>query len=155
MAAHAVPLSSWSRTLTPHDAARTTEPMVAATSRPVAALLGALALGSCTLRDPPPDELTVKIQRYYAAHAIEEDGDCPTPEIGGVMRRKVLESAGARTVLRVRYSYFDPSREGATDWLRIFDAERPCTGSAERDFTLERTRLGYVVVAMSGPTRAG
>jgi hypothetical protein len=118
-------------------------------------LLGALTLAGCALRDPPPDELATKIQQYYARHAIEEDGGCPSPEIAGVVRRKVLESSGARTVLRVRYSYFDPSRGGGADWLRILDAERACTGFAERDFTLERTRLGYVVVGMSGPTRAG
>ena len=126
-----------------------------ATSRWLAALLGALALSGCALRDPPPDELATKIQSYYAAHAIEEDGGCPSPEIGGVVRRKVLESSSARTVLRVRYSYFDPSRAGGTDWLRIFDADKACTGFAERDFTLERTKLGYVVIGMSGPTRSG
>jgi hypothetical protein len=32
-------------------------------------------------------------------------------------------------------------------------AERPCTGFAERDFTLERGRLGYKVVGMSGEAR--
>jgi len=32
-------------------------------------------------------------------------------------------------------------------------AERPCTGFAERDFTLERGRLGYKVVGMSGEVR--
>jgi hypothetical protein len=128
--------------------------MIATSPWPVA-LLGSLALSSCALRSPPPDELATKIQTYYAQHAIEEDGGCPSPEIAGVVRRKVLESSGARTVLRVRYSYFDPSQDGSSDWVRIFDTDKACTGFAERDFTLERTKLGYVVVGMSGPIRSG
>jgi hypothetical protein len=55
--------------------------------------------------------------------------------------------------LRVRYSYFDPNAEGATDWTRVLRAERACTGFAERDFKLVRGPLGYQVVEMSGPVR--
>ena len=61
-------------------------------------------------------------------------------------KRKVLESSAERPLLRVRYSYFDPSRDGARDWPQVLLAERACTGFAERDFTLERGPLGYQVV---------
>ena len=85
-------------------------------------------------------------QSYYAGVATEEEGACPSPEIASVTHRKVLESSAERTLLRVRYSYFDPSRDDDASWQQVLLAERPCTGFAERDFTLERGRLGYKVV---------
>jgi hypothetical protein len=36
----------------------------------------------------------------------------------------------------------------------VLQAERECTGVAERDFTLVSTNLGYKVVQMSGSVRA-
>ena len=66
----------------------------------------------------------------------------------------MLESGAERTLLRVRYSYFDPSRADDASWQQVLLAERPCTGFAERDFTLERGKLGYQVVDMSGELRA-
>ena len=77
----------------------------------------------------------------------------PTPEIASVTKRKVLQSGAEQTLLRVRYSYFDPSRSGAASWSQVLIASKPCTGFAERDFTLERAKLGYRVVDMSGPRR--
>jgi hypothetical protein len=115
--------------------------------------LVALAVAGCASMGEP-DELQLKIQDYYAAQAIEEDGACPTPEIASVTKRKVLESGAERTLLRVRYSYFDPSRSGTVSWSQVLIASKPCTGFAERDFTLERAKLGYRVVDMSGPRRA-
>jgi len=114
--------------------------------------LGALALAGCA-STPPPDELQLKIQDYYAAQATEEDGACPTPEIASVTKRKVLQSNADQTLLRVRYSYFDPSQSGTASWSQVLIASKPCTGFAERDFTLERSKLGYRVVDMSGPRR--
>jgi hypothetical protein len=111
-----------------------------------------LALAGCASLDKP-DELQQKLQSYYAGHASEEEGACPRPEIASVTHRKVLESSDERTLLRVRYSYFDPSREDDASWQQVLLAERPCTGFAERDFTLERGRLGYKVVDMSGELR--
>jgi hypothetical protein len=101
----------------------------------------------------PRDDLAAELKRYYAEHASEEDGRCPTPEIASVTRRKVLGSSAEVTQLRVRYSYFDPSAPGASDWTRVLVAQRPCTGVAERDFTLVSTDLGYKVMQMSGPVR--
>ena len=116
-------------------------------------LLIALALAGCASLDEP-DELQQKLQSYYAGQASEEEGACPTPEIASVTHRKVLESGAERTLLRVRYSYFDPSRNDDASWQQVLLVERPCTGFAERDFTLERGRLGYKVVGMSGERRA-
>ena len=116
---------------------------------------GLLALGcliGCTTT-PPPDDVTTKITQYYAEHASEEDGRCAAPEIASVTKRKVLASSGEVTHLRVRYSYFDASAPGATDWTRVLQAARACTGVAERDFTLVSTDLGYKVMQMSGPVR--
>jgi hypothetical protein len=116
---------------------------------------GVLALASllgCTSM-APRDDLAAAVAQYYAAHASEENGRCTSPEIASVTKRKVLASSAEATRLRVRYSYFDPSAEGATDWTRVLRAERACTGLAERDFKLVRDPLGYQVVEMSGPVR--
>lgn len=113
----------------------------------------ALALVVGCTSTAPRDELAAEIAQYYAEHASEEDGRCAAPEIASVTRRKVLASSGGATRLRVRYSYFDPTVPGGTDWTRVLQAERECTGVAERDFTLVSTDLGYKVVAMSGPVR--
>ena len=116
--------------------------------------LAAGLLAGCTTTGAPPDDLEAKIRTYYAAHATEQDGACPSPEIASITKRKVQQSAGARTVLRVRYSYFDPSQGSTPAWMpSVLLAPRPCTGFAERDFTLEQATLGYRVVAMSGPER--
>jgi hypothetical protein len=113
----------------------------------------ALAVAGCA-STAEPDEVQLKIQDYYASQATEEDGGCPTPEIASVTKRKVLESGAEHTLLRVRYSYFDPSQSGDVSWSHVLIASKPCTGFAERDFTLERAKLGYRVVDMSGPRRA-
>jgi hypothetical protein len=116
---------------------------------------GPLALAllvGCTSMTPQ-DDLAAEIAQYYAEHASEEDGRCAAPEIASITRRKVLASSGEVTHLRVRYSYFDASASGATDWARVLQAPRACTGVAERDFTLVSTDLGYKVMQMSGPVR--
>jgi hypothetical protein len=125
---------------------------VAARSAGAAGLLAALALVGCSSL-PPRDDLAAEIAEHYASHASEEDGRCASPEIATVTKRKVLASSAESTTLRVRYSYFDPSAVAGTDWTRVLQAERPCTGVAERDFTLARGQLGYQVVGMSGPVR--
>jgi len=125
----------------------------AAAARVWPGLAVALGLLGCTALPPPQDRLAEEIAQYYAQNASEEDGECPSPEIASVTKRKVLASGGAATTLRVRYSYFDASVPGAADWTRVLLAERKCTGFAEREFTLERGQLGYRVVEMSGPVR--
>jgi hypothetical protein len=116
--------------------------------------LAVLLLAGCTTVGAPEDDVAAKIRDYYAAHATEEDGACPSPEIASITKRKVQESAGNRTVLRVRYSYFDPSQGSTPAWMpTVLLAPRACTGFSERDFTLEQATLGTRVVAMSGPQR--
>jgi hypothetical protein len=114
-------------------------------------VMAALALLGCST--PPQDDLAAEIRQYYARHASEEDGRCASPKIASVTERKVLASGGEEATLRVRYSYFDESAQ-PTDWTRVLQLERACTGFAERDFTLVRGPLGYQVVEMSGPARA-
>jgi hypothetical protein len=100
------------------------------------------------------DDVAGKIERYYASHAIEEAGKCPEPEIAAITKRKVQQSAGDETVLRIRYSYFDDSVDDTPAWKSVLITDRPCTGFAERDFTLVRQKTGYVVSAMSGEQHA-
>jgi hypothetical protein len=131
-----------------------TKTAMRATSRPLIAVgAGALLLAGCAALPPPEDRVAEEIAQYYAQNASEEDGRCRSPEIASVTKRKVLASGGGMTRLRVRYSYFDASVPEAADWTRVLQAERECTGFAERDFTLERGELGYEVVEMSGPAR--
>lgn len=113
-----------------------------------------LILAGCAGASHQDDELTAKIKRFYAAEAVEEAGACPSPEIGAITKRRVLEASATRTVLQVRYTYYDPSVGGGTDWSRILFTERPCTGTAERAFTFERNLAGQAVVAMDGPRRS-
>ena len=115
--------------------------------------LAALLLAGCTIIGAPEDDLAAKLRDYYAAHATEEDGACPSPEIASITRRKLQQSAADRSVMRVRYSYFDPSQGSTSAWPAVLLASRACTGFAERDFTLEQATLGYRVVEMSGPRR--
>ena len=116
-------------------------------------VLATVMLAGCAAMSPPEDDLEAKLASYYAAHAVEEDGHCERPQIDSITHRKVLQSNAKRTVLRVRYSYFDASAPGATDWTKVLQAPRACTGVAERDFTLVSTDLGYKVMQMSGPVR--
>lgn len=113
-----------------------------------------LLLNACAgVMQPDEDQLADQIRAYYAGAAVEEAGDCPSPEIADITKRKVLEVAGARTVMQIRYTYYDPSIEGSSDWTRVLTTDRPCTGTSERAFTLERGLAGPSVVAMSGPSR--
>ncbi len=117
--------------------------------------LTALLLAGCATPGAPEDDVAAKIRGYYAAHATEQGGACPSPEIASITKRKVQASAGGHSVLRVRYSYFDPSQGSTPAWMpSVLLAPRACTGFSERDFTLEQAKLGYRVVAMSGPQRA-
>lgn len=95
----------------------------------------------------PPDDLAREVNRYYAAHAIEESGACRHPEIASVTERTEVGDE-----VTVRYTYYEPGEEG-TDWPRVFHKPVACTGSGERQFTVERTKLGPEVVGMTGPRR--
>jgi hypothetical protein len=110
--------------------------------------LVALALGSATACGlAPPDELSREVSRYYAAHASEENGACPRPQIASVTER-----AQRGDLVTVRYTYYEPG-EAETDWQQVFHKPVACTGSGERQFTVERTKLGLEVTGMTGPQR--
>jgi hypothetical protein len=95
----------------------------------------------------PPDDLAREVNRYYAAHASEEAGACLHPEIASVTER--VERGDQVTV---RYTYYEPG-EAATDWPVVFHRPVACTGTGERQFTVERTKIGLEVVGMTGPRR--
>jgi len=95
----------------------------------------------------PPDDLAREVNRYYAAHATEENGACERPEIASVTERTEVGD-----VVTVRYTYYEPGEE-ATDWQSVFHKPVGCTGSGERQFTVERTKIGLEVTGMTGPRR--
>jgi hypothetical protein len=103
------------------------------------------AMTACALA--PPDDLAREVNRYYAAHASEKNGACEHPEIASVTER--VEQGDLVTV---RYTYFEPGEE-ETDWPSVFHKPVACTGTGERQFTVERTKIGLEVVDMTGPRR--
>lgn len=117
------------------------------TLRRLAMLLPLNILGACGLA--PPDEMAREVNQYYAAHASEEQGSCQRPEIASVTERTALEG----NLVLVRYTYYEPG-EDQTDWPNVFHKPVPCTGTGERQFTIEQTKLGLEVVGMTGPRRA-
>jgi hypothetical protein len=103
------------------------------------------AMAACALA--APDDLAREVNRYYAAHASEEDGACQHPEIASVTER--VEQGDLVTV---RYTYYEPGEE-ETDWTSVFHQPVDCTGTGERQFTVERTKIGLEVTGMTGPRR--
>lgn len=107
-----------------------------------------LALGAATACAlAPPDDLAQEVNRYYAAHASEENGACKSPEIASVTERTEQGD-----LVTVRYTYYEPG-EAETDWTSVFHSPVACTGTGERQFTVERTKLGLEVTGMTGPRR--
>jgi hypothetical protein len=104
-----------------------------------------LAAPACAL--DPPDDLAREVNRYYAAHATEQNGACQNPEIASVTERSEVGD-----VVTVRYTYYEPG-EQATDWQKVFHEPVPCTGTGERQFTVERSKVGLEVTGMTGPRR--
>jgi hypothetical protein len=105
-----------------------------------------LVASACGLA--PPDDLAREVNRYYAAHASEENGACRSPAIASVTERTELEG----DLVTVRYTYYEPG-EGETDWPTVFHKPAACTGTGERQFTVERTKVGLEVTGMTGPRR--
>ncbi len=89
--------------------------------------------------------------RYYAAHATEEYGYCPTPYIDGLTQIRVVENAPDRLVVDVRYFYRDRSKN---DRGGDQGQGRECTGFAGRQFTFGQGKAGGVaVLKMTGQRR--
>lgn len=116
------------------------------------AVAGVAAAVGCTWPIESADPAAA-IKRYYATHASEASGACPQPQIASIVARETLQSEGARTIWKVRYSWFDPSVDEASNWPYLLTAERACTGFGEREVTLLRRRTGYVVLDMTGERR--
>jgi hypothetical protein len=106
----------------------------------------ALATATACALDPP-DDLAREVNRYYAAHATEENGACRSPEIASVTKRTEVGD-----LVTVRYTYYEPG-EQATDWPAVFHKPVECTGSGERQFTVERSKVGMEVTGTTGPRR--
>jgi hypothetical protein len=107
-----------------------------------------LAVGAAACALDPPDDLAREVNRYYAAHASEENGACQRPEIASVTDRTEVGDQ-----VTVRYTYYEPGAE-ETDWGSVFRKPVDCTGTGERQFTVERTKVGLEVTGMTGPQRA-
>ena len=88
---------------------------------------------------------------YYAAHATEEYGYCPTPYIDGLTQIRVVENAPDRLVVDVRYFYRDRSKNDRGGGQ---GQGRECTGFAGRQFTFGQGKAGGVaVLKMTGQRR--
>lgn len=109
----------------------------------------ALPLVGCAavFGEPPATETAMK--RYYAAHATEDIGQCPSPYIDGFTSIQVVEDEPDRRVIDVRYLYRDWSRD-----QRSQDGMRSaCVGYGERRFVLTKSDDTLNVQEMSGPKR--
>jgi len=98
--------------------------------------------------------LTSAIKHHYAAHATEEQGGCRTPKIDTILQHHLLEpAADGQDVMMVRYSYFDRHADMDANLDRFISPIQTCGGISEREFKLNRSLLGYEVIAMSGERR--
>jgi hypothetical protein len=123
--------------------------------RNLAVALVAAALGGCVGPATAPAAykynhlanypgLAEQVASYYAANALESDGDCPGVAFDGITDSKVVGTDGPRTRVAVQY-YFAPMDR---------DRGAGCDGFNTRIFTFERTSAGGLeVVDMSGPRR--
>ena len=119
-------------------------------------LLGALALGGCTMQGPAVagiPGLQWELQRFYLDKATEEGGMCTAPAIRSITGSTVLEETDEQMVLRVRYFWRDEQMRQDYELLPL-TGSISCQGFAERDFTLTRMSDGsFDVVKMTGEMR--
>jgi hypothetical protein len=113
---------------------------------PALAALGAAAAGARA----PRAALDRVLGLNYGAPPRAEGGDCPSPPLAAVTVRTVLGHRGE--LVLVRYTYYEPG-QGETEWTTVFHQPAACSGSGERQFTVERTKIGLEVVNMTGPRR--
>ena len=122
----------------------------------VGSAIGLLALAGCAGMNSLAgrDGLVVPVRNYYADHATEEGGICPTPIIRSITSTEVLEETDERLVLRLRYAYQDRSNTIEVDALG-FIMPQGCTGFATRTFTISVGPEGgpAEVLDMSGERR--
>lgn len=109
------------------------------------AFWAALLLFGCTSVVAEPPETQTAIKRFYQAHASEDTGLCPTPNIDGFTSFRVVESNPERMVVNARYMYRDLSHGRGVS--------NPCVGFGERQFVLAKSDGTWRVEQMSGPQR--
>jgi len=133
--------------------------MPRAECRPLKALsfavgVAAFGLSACVLGPKADPGLERIIKAHYAKHATEEDGECRTPQIDTIQSHQLKDqSEDGREVMTIRYSYFDRHADMDANYGALFHQSQTCGGIAERDFSLNRTNLGYRVIEMTGERR--
>lgn len=119
----------------------------------IVAALGACILGldGCTLGTSTDPGLEKAIRSHYASYATEELGHCRSPKIDTIQSHEPGRKAdNGGEVMLVRYSYYDQHADMDANYSRLFHLAQECGGLAQREFTLQRTDLGYRVTAMGG-----
>jgi hypothetical protein len=115
-------------------------------NRRLGAPLLALALAACAGGEIAGEPgVMAAVRTYYESHGLEGGGRCLHPQVVGTPAGQVLESTAERLVLRVAYTYSDPST--------IYHGT--CRGSGTRVFTLARTPDGPKVTDMTGARNPG
>ena len=105
-----------------------------ATSAPIrlAGILLGAALAGCTggpsaqLAGEPG--LFIEVKRYYDRYGLEFAGRCRTPELGGILRSRVLERSADNLVIEASYTFDDPRAQLGDQ----------CRGTGRRVFTVAR-----------------
>jgi len=121
--------------------------------RPWLCLVAGAVLAGCASASGASSELESKsaieaaIKQHYSGNASERHGRCLHPYIEAITGIEVLEDS-EYLVADVRYRFRDRLRDDdAEDQAGV-----PCTGFAERRFTIARTEDGPEVVDMTGET---
>ncbi|MCB9966520.1 MAG: hypothetical protein H6852_02640 [Geminicoccaceae bacterium] len=119
--------------------------------------MGLLVLAGCAGMNSLAgrEGLVVPVKNYYADHATEEGGLCPTPLMRAITQTEILEETDERLVLRLRYTYQDRSFSSVEVDALGFIQPQSCVGFATRTFTISVGPEGGAaeVLEMSGPQR--
>lgn len=128
-------------------------------------VLGSAVLAGCSAQGPPLAGLEGgqwAVVRYYEAHAWERGATCPSPRMR-VLGWRVVEQTPERTIVDVRYRWWDESRRdsgrfgtnGPFPW-RVGGGFGVCEGFGERQFVLvPGGQGGSSVRQMTGEQRPG
>lgn len=93
------------------------------------------------------------VVRYYEQNAWERGATCPSPRMR-VLGWRVVDQTPERTVVDVRYSWWDESRRDADRWPWFGGGFGVCEGFGERQFVLvPGGQAGSSVRQMTGEQR--
>lgn len=118
--------------------------------RPWLHLVAGAALAGCASASGASSDfgfeagIEAAIEQHYSGRASERSGRCLHPFIDAITAVEVLED-NEHLVADVRYFFRDRLRDAGED-----QAGTPCTGFAERRFTIARTEDGPKVIDMTG-----